>query len=278
MNVISHSLGKRLHRLEIWHDGEYLGEYERSNESDIPRKTEEIGAALPLLLSIARKHGAFVVRWSGDRRAKLVYVDNLQVGEIPKSCWRRPSWQIDGTRKGRTSACESLEHQAAEARSPITVANSKRLGDHAEEFALALLQARGYRAKLLPRNYPTYDIRVESAEAELLISVKASRNKHHVRLGKRNSVERLSEGNFVLAFLPRGTEELRLEVGGFDLLILPAEIVRVESLLAHNAYYAERPDSSEYSVIVKAYDHRHRPIWAKWITYLNAWHQLPVPT
>lgn len=90
--VDSCRIGKKLHRLEIRHDGHYIGEYERSQAADIERKTEEISCALNLLLGIYRRHGEFQVRWSRDRKEKVVYVQGIERGVIPKSCWRKPSW------------------------------------------------------------------------------------------------------------------------------------------------------------------------------------------
>jgi hypothetical protein len=91
--VIDHQLvGKKLHRLEIRHDGQYIGEYERSQAADIERKKEEIRCALDLLRSIYRKHGEFQVRWNHDRNEKVIYVQRVEKGVVPKSCWRKPSW------------------------------------------------------------------------------------------------------------------------------------------------------------------------------------------
>jgi len=87
-----HLLGKTLNRLEIHHDGQYIGEYERSQAADIERKKEEIRCAQGLLLSIYRKHGEFQVRWVKDRKEKVIYVRKMERGIIPKSCWRKPSW------------------------------------------------------------------------------------------------------------------------------------------------------------------------------------------
>jgi hypothetical protein len=91
--VIDHQLlGKTLHRLEIRHDGQYIGEYERSQAADIERKKQEIRCAQDLLLRIYRQHGEFQVRWVGGRKDKVIYVQGMERGVIPKSCWRKPSW------------------------------------------------------------------------------------------------------------------------------------------------------------------------------------------
>jgi hypothetical protein len=92
--VIDHQpVGRKLHRLEIRHDGQCIGEYERSQSADIERKKDEIRSAQRLLLQIHRQYGKFQVRWSRDRREKVIYVQGTERGVIPKSCWRKPSWQ-----------------------------------------------------------------------------------------------------------------------------------------------------------------------------------------
>jgi hypothetical protein len=90
---------------------------------------------------------------------------------------------------------------------------ARELGDSAEHFATALLQSRGYQAASLRKNYPTYDLQVD-ADCTFYVSVKALRTKQHVRLGSLASVNRLSEGNFVFAFLPAiGAREIQLSQG-----------------------------------------------------------------
>jgi hypothetical protein len=275
MKVIAHPIGKVLHRLEVWDDGAYIGDYERSQEADIPRKTQEIEAALPMLREVAARCGPFVVRWNGRRRAKVVYANDIEVAEIPKAYWEKPTW-ANGTRRGDESTTErpNVERPQKNASRPVS-SSATRLGDEGEAAALDLLRARGFEASLLRRNYPTYDIRALSVHGEMLISVKASRDKQHVRLGSRSSVERLSDGNFVFAFLPCVGAELKFEPGGFRLLILPGGVARADSLEAHDAYYTARQGANEYSVMVKAYDSRHRAIWNKWLTYVDAWHCMP---
>jgi len=92
MRVDAQRIGKKLHRLEILVDGQRIGEYERSQAADIERKTAEINCATDYLFRIYRRHGEFKVRWSGSRREKIVYVDDLEVGSVLKACWRKPSW------------------------------------------------------------------------------------------------------------------------------------------------------------------------------------------
>jgi hypothetical protein len=77
----------------IYYDGQFLGEYERSQAADIDRKTEEIQCAIGTLLEIFQTHGEFRVRWDGKRGVKSVRVNDIEVWQIPKNCWRKPSWK-----------------------------------------------------------------------------------------------------------------------------------------------------------------------------------------
>ncbi len=87
-------IGAKLHRLRIVVDGVEIGEYERSQEADISRKTAEVVAAKDLLLSLFQKHGELCVRWDGKNRKKSVRrADGAEVGIIPDSAWRTPSWE-----------------------------------------------------------------------------------------------------------------------------------------------------------------------------------------
>ncbi len=64
-----------------------IGEYERSRESEIPRKKEEIRAAIYTLYGIYNKYEKeFIVKWRGGR--KVILVDGVEVGTIPDSAWR----------------------------------------------------------------------------------------------------------------------------------------------------------------------------------------------
>lgn len=92
--VNTQPIGKKLHRLEIFSDGQFIGEYERSQEADIERKKEEIKCALSRLVAIHRSKGEFVVRWDGGRRVKSIRVNGIEVDQIPIECWRRPSWEV----------------------------------------------------------------------------------------------------------------------------------------------------------------------------------------
>ena len=93
MKLITYPIGTKLHRLEIWYRGSFIGEYERSQEADIARKTDEIRAALSILIDVFNTHGQFVVRWNGARRSKIVSVNGVEVATIPINCWRKPSWE-----------------------------------------------------------------------------------------------------------------------------------------------------------------------------------------
>ncbi|MDZ8187431.1 MAG: hypothetical protein RMX96_21610 [Nostoc sp. ChiSLP02] len=89
--VRSEPIGKKMNRLLIESNGTFIGEYERSQQADIERKTEEINAAETTLLSIYEKYGKFCVRWDGKAKKKSIRVKGIEVGTIPKAAWRTPS-------------------------------------------------------------------------------------------------------------------------------------------------------------------------------------------
>jgi hypothetical protein len=151
---------------------------------------------------------------------------------------------------------------------------AKELGNAGEALALKLLIAKGYAASILLGNYPTYDIKASRAGMDFFVSVKVSRNKQHVRLGTRASVLRLTEKNFVFAFLPIPGQQISLADGGYRLWIIPAHIANADSLGVHDAYWAER-GGDKYSVMVKGYGRHHVEIWKRWSAYDQAWHLLP---
>lgn len=154
--------------------------------------------------------------------------------------------------------------------------SSKELGDAGEQHALELLSAHGYQVSKLPTNAPTYDLRASRNGKTFLVSVKVARDKQHVRLGTRNAVLRLESGNFVFAFMPREKQEITaMEPKQYRLLILPAEMVRDDSLRVHDAYWAARGGDSGYSVMVKGYGSHHRAMWPSWLACADAWHLLP---
>lgn len=154
---------------------------------------------------------------------------------------------------------------------------SKQLGDDGEDHTCRLLMSRGYLARKLQVNAPTYDIEVESGSRSFYVSVKVSREKQHVRLGARRSVLGLESGNFVFAFLPLpGREIVTLDAGQYALLILPAELARTDSLSVHDKYWIDRGrDPNTFSVMVKGYGSHHRDMWPRWLGYRDAWNLLP---
>jgi len=93
LDVKAELLGTKLHRLEIYHEGTFIGEYERSQEKDIERKSREINLAAELLLAVFEKHGVFVVRWDGEDHKKSIRIDGTEVDTIPAECWQKPSWE-----------------------------------------------------------------------------------------------------------------------------------------------------------------------------------------
>ena len=91
--VRTEAIGTKLHRMLLFHGGKYIGEYERSQEADIERKKAEIIDAAEVLLSLFERHGELCVRWDGKARKKSVRAKGIEVGVIPRSAWKAPSWQ-----------------------------------------------------------------------------------------------------------------------------------------------------------------------------------------
>jgi hypothetical protein len=94
LRIDTQPIGTKLHRLSIYYNGQYIGEYERSRAADIDRKREEVACALSLLLDIYNKRGEFQVRWDGTHGVKSIRVNGTEVGQIPRDCWRKASWQM----------------------------------------------------------------------------------------------------------------------------------------------------------------------------------------
>lgn len=92
LRVETQLLGKKLYRLSISYDGQYIGDYERAQQADIERKKAEIKCAIAQLLEIRRGKGEFMVRWDTRRKVKSIRVNGVEVGQIPVECWRKPSW------------------------------------------------------------------------------------------------------------------------------------------------------------------------------------------
>jgi hypothetical protein len=94
LQVTVTSIGPKLNELRIYRDGEFIGEYERSQDADVQRTKAEIADVADLLLWIFEKHRhPFVVRWDGERRAKSVRVSDIEVCIVPKCAWKTPSWE-----------------------------------------------------------------------------------------------------------------------------------------------------------------------------------------
>ena len=93
VHVRAEAIGKKLHRLSIFIDAVEIGEYERSQEADIDRKVKEITDSKALLFDLFQKHGQLKVRWNGKLHKKTIRrEDGVEIGEVPKSDWGRPSW------------------------------------------------------------------------------------------------------------------------------------------------------------------------------------------
>lgn len=124
---------------------------------------------------------------------------------------------------------------------------AKQLGDDGEQHTCELLREHGYSVELLQVNARTYDVRASNGNTELLVSVKVSRDKQHVRLGSRRSVLGLEAGNFVFAYPPLPGSEIASLTGRlYALLILPAAIV-VNGQLVHSRRLLDREEQgSEY--------------------------------
>lgn len=95
MPIVVHTepIGTMLHRMLMYNGEEYVGEYERSQNADIERKKAEISEATDVLLALFQKHGELCVRWDGKARKKSIRANGIEVGVIPKSAWKPPSWQ-----------------------------------------------------------------------------------------------------------------------------------------------------------------------------------------
>jgi hypothetical protein len=63
--------GERNH-LEMYYEGAYIGDYERSIDRLVDAKREEAKAAAHLLVDAYRRYGKIVVRWNGLDRIKEI--------------------------------------------------------------------------------------------------------------------------------------------------------------------------------------------------------------
>ena len=95
----------RGYRLELYHEGVHIGEYERSwaseDSGERAAKVKEADAASDLLLDAYRRHGGKIaVRWNSTPRQKEIrtYQENqIDPGQggtvlalIPRPYWRKP--------------------------------------------------------------------------------------------------------------------------------------------------------------------------------------------
>jgi ssDNA-binding replication factor A large subunit len=55
----------RRYHLEIYYEGNHIGDYEQSEEQNIDRKEGEIKRSSNFLLDTYAQYGKFVVRWNG---------------------------------------------------------------------------------------------------------------------------------------------------------------------------------------------------------------------
>lgn len=92
IDVKTAPIGAKLHSLLMFADRVFIGEYERSQAADIERKKAEIEESTDLLLALFRQYGELSVRWDGNRRVKSIRSRDIEVGVIPKSAWKPPSW------------------------------------------------------------------------------------------------------------------------------------------------------------------------------------------
>lgn len=156
------------------------------------------------------------------------------------------------------------------------------IGRRAEDLAVQLLKHRGFEARNLndeKRNYPLYDLHVERNGSQAFVSVKCARAKRELKLGGATQLKNLSDKCIVMAFLPaKKDDEIKFDVDGYELLIIPGSVVRDEALAAHFHYAKTHPGSSNHSVMVKdkvdrTTDTRSGAVFQSWHErFLNAWH------
>jgi hypothetical protein len=84
IRVISYPLGGKLRQLDIYDNGQHIGEYEHSQQEDIEQKVTEVVRAAPMLREVYAAHGKFHVRWDGMSRVRSVRrADGTEVAQIP---------------------------------------------------------------------------------------------------------------------------------------------------------------------------------------------------
>ena len=91
---------ERWNRLELYHDGTYIGDYEQSADKNVDLKCEEAEGAADIILDAYRRHGGkIVVRWHSAAKQKEIrtYQENQAdpgrggtvLGLIPREYWTR---------------------------------------------------------------------------------------------------------------------------------------------------------------------------------------------
>ena len=82
--------------LQMYHEGTYIGDYERSKNNHIERKRREAQGAARLLVDAYERHGKIVVRWTETETGRTKQIRTYQehahdpgdggvvVGEIPR--------------------------------------------------------------------------------------------------------------------------------------------------------------------------------------------------
>ena len=86
-------------RLEMYHEGTYIGDYERSIDDHVDLKCEEAEGATHLLLDAYGRYGKIAVRWNSSDRTKEIrtYQEGVAdpghggpvIGLIPKAYWTK---------------------------------------------------------------------------------------------------------------------------------------------------------------------------------------------
>lgn len=160
---------------------------------------------------------------------------------------------------------------------------ASELGHQAERLAQDLLEERGYRVTNLNdlrANHPTVDLRVEGATGTFECSVKADRSQWQVRLGR--GIARLPDDAWLIAFIPAvHRQEIRLDPGGYRVLIVPGTVAREDGQLVHEAYLRERPGASgsfNPAVKFRGQTQVNRDTFARWLAEYEArWDLLPPP-
>lgn len=78
----THGTGS-LYRMEIYHGGTHIGDWEQSQKQNLPRKRREIGRSAEFLLDTYAEHGKFVVRWNGKDKEVRKYQEGRPNPGLP---------------------------------------------------------------------------------------------------------------------------------------------------------------------------------------------------